>query len=443
MFEQLSERLQRTLRKLRGTVKIDEASFGEVARELRLALLEADVHFGVVKEFLARIKDKALGEDVVGSLSPGQQVIKIVHEELIELLGGAPQQLRLDGPTPHVLMVVGLQGTGKTTTVAKLGNWLRTNGRSPLVVSVDVHRPAARDQLRILGESAGLQVYDGDESTATELAVGALSAARRRGDDVLLIDTAGRLHVDAEMMEEVQDVARSAPPESVLYVADAMVGQDAVQAATAFGEALPLDGHVLTKLDGDARGGAALSVVAVTGLPIFFAGVGEAIDDFEIFHPDRMASRILGMGDVLSLIEKVQENVDVEAAANMEQRARRGDLNLEDFQQQLSQIRKMGSLSQVLELLPGAGSIPGLKQMAPGEGELRKIQAIIGSMTVQERRRPQIINRSRKQRIAAGSGSGLPDVNRLLKRFAQTKKMMKKLGRKGRGGMNWANLPGM
>ncbi len=260
---------------------------------------------------------------------------------------------------------------------------------------------------------------------------------------MLLIDTAGRLHVDAEMMEEVQDVARSAPPESVLYVADAMVGQDAVQAATAFGEALPLDGHVLTKLDGDARGGAALSVVAVTGLPIFFAGVGEAIDDFEIFHPDRMASRILGMGDVLSLIEKVQENVDVEAAANMEQRARRGDLNLEDFQQQLSQIRKMGSLSQVLELLPGAGSIPGLKQMAPGEGELRKIQAIIGSMTVQERRRPQIINRSRKQRIAAGSGSGLPDVNRLLKRFAQTKKMMKKLGRKGRGGMNWANLPGM
>jgi signal recognition particle subunit SRP54 len=443
MFEQLTDRLQGTLRKLRGTVKIDEASFAEVARELRLALLEADVHFGVVKDFLGRVKEKALGEAVTGSLTPGQQVIKIVRDELIELLGGAPQQLRLHGPTPHVLMVVGLQGTGKTTTVAKLGNWLRSNGRSPHLVSVDVHRPAARDQLRILGESAGLHVYDGDESTAVDLAVAALAAARRRGDDVLLVDTAGRLHIDTEMMAEVQEVARRVSPESVLYVADAMVGQDAVQAATAFAEALPLDGHVLTKLDGDARGGASLSVVAVTRLPIFFAGIGEAIEDFEIFHPDRVASRILGMGDVLTLIEKVQENVDVEAAANMEKRARRGDLSLEDFQQQLAQIRKMGPLSQVLEMLPGAGSIPGLKQMAPDEDELRKIQAIIDSMTVQERRRPQIISRSRKLRIAAGSGSGIPDVNRLLKRFAQTKKMMKKLGKKGRGGMRWANLPGL
>ena len=443
MFEQLTERLQGTLCKLRGTVKIDEESFAEVARDLRLALLEADVHFGVVKQFLARVKDKALGEEVTGSLSPGQQVIKIVHEELIELLGGAPQQLRLHGPTPHVLMVVGLQGTGKTTTVAKLGNWLRSRGRSPHLVSVDVHRPAARDQLRILGESASLHVYDGDESTAVDLAGAALAAARRRGDDVLLVDTAGRLHIDAEMMSEAKDIARTVSPESVLYVADAMAGQDAVQAATAFGKALELDGHVLTKLDGDARGGVSLSVVAVTGLPIFFAGMGEGIEDFEIFHPDRIASRILGMGDVLTLIEKVQQNVDVEAAANMEKRARRGDLNLEDFQQQLSQIRKMGPLSQLLEMLPGASSTPGLKQMAPDEDELRKIQAIIDSMTVQERRRPQIISRSRKLRIAAGSGRSVPDVNRLLKRFAQTKKMMKKLGKKGRGGMRWANLPGL
>ncbi len=443
MFEQLTERLQGTLRTLRGTVKVDEASFGEVARELRLALLEADVHFGVVKQFLARVKGQALGEKVVGSLSPGQQVIKIVHQELIELLGGEPQQLRLDGPTPHVLMVVGLQGTGKTTTVAKLGNWLRSNGRSPLLVSTDVHRPAARDQLRILGQSAGLRVYDGSESSAIDLAAAALAAARRRGDDVLLVDTAGRLHIDAEMMAEAKDVARRVSPERVLYVADAMVGQDAVQAATAFGEALPLDGHVLTKLDGDARGGASLSVVAVTGLPIFFAGVGEAIGDFEIFRPDRVASRILGMGDVLTLIEKVQENVDAESVANIEKRARRGDLNLEDFQQQLAQIRKMGPLSQILEMLPGASSTPGLSQMAPDEGELRKIQAIIDSMTVQERRRPQIISRSRKLRIASGSGSVVQDVNRLLKRFAQTKKMMKKLGKKGRGGMPWASLPGL
>ena len=443
MFQELTERLQRTLRKLRGTVKIDEASFGEVARELRLTLLEADVHFGVVKEFLARVKDKALGEAVVGSLSPGQQVIRIVHEELIELLGGAPQELRLDGPTPHVLMVVGLQGTGKTTTVAKLGNWLRARGRSPFLVSVDVHRPAARDQLRILGNKAGLHVYDGEESIATDLAIAALGQARKRGDDVLLVDTAGRLHIDAEMMAEAQEVARRLRPQNVLYVADALAGQDAVQAATAFGEALELDGHVLTKLDSDARGGASLSVVAVTGLPIFFAGVGEAIDDFEAFHPDRVASRILGMGDVLTLIEKVKENVDVGVAANMEQRARRGDLNLEDFQQQLVQIRKMGPLSQVLEMLPGASSTPGLSQMAPDENELGKIQAIIDSMTVEERRRPQIINRSRKGRIAAGSGSGIPDVNRLLKQFAQTKKMMKKLGKKGRGSKRWANLPGL
>ncbi len=443
MFEQLTERLQGTLRKLRGTVKVDEASFVEVARDLRLALLEADVHFGVVKDFLERVRAQALGEKVTASLSPGQQVIKIVHAELIELLGGEPQQLRLDGSTPHVLMVVGLQGTGKTTTVAKLGNWLRSNGRSPLLVSTDVHRPAARDQLRILAEAAGLQVYDGDESTATDLATAALAAARRRGDDVLLVDTAGRLHIDADMMAEARDVARAVNPERVLYVADAMVGQDAVQAATAFGEALPLDGHVLTKLDGDARGGASLSVVAVTGLPIFFAGVGETIEDFEVFRPDRIASRILGMGDVLTLIEKVQENVDAEAAASMEKRARRGELNLEDFQQQLSQIRKMGPLSQILEMIPGASSAPGLKQMAPDEGELRKIQAIIDSMTVQERRRPKIISRSRKLRIASGSGSGIQDVNRLLKRFAQTKKMMKKLGKKGRGGMPWANLPGL
>ncbi len=442
MFEQLTERLQKILRKLRGSVKIDEASFAEISRELRLALLEADVNFGVVKDFLGRVKEKALGQEVAQSLTPGQQVIRIVHEELVQLLGGQTQQLRLDGATPHVILIVGLQGAGKTTTAAKLGYLLRRQGRSPLLASVDVHRPAAREQLRALAESAGLAVYSDGGNDALAIARGALAEVRRRGDDVLVLDSAGRLHVDEEMMQEARALVRTLAPRRILYVADSLAGQDAVQAASAFLEALPLDGHILTKLDGDARGGAALSVVAVTGRPIYFVGVGEGIEDLEPFHPDRIASRILGMGDVLTLIERVQQKVDGESAKGLEKRVRRGEFTLEDFGNQLRQIRRMGPLSQLLEMLPGAGSVPGMANLAPDESQLTRIQAIIDSMTARERQRPRIISGSRRRRIAAGSGTSVQDVNRLLKQFAQTRKLMKKLGKKGRRAPNWAGLPG-
>lgn len=442
MFEQLSERLQGTLRKLRGCAKVDEKAFAEVGRELRLALLEADVNFGVVKAFVARVKLKALGQEVMQSLSPGQQVIKIVHEELVGLLGGETEQLRLDGPRPQVIMIVGLQGAGKTTTAGKLGYLLRKQGRSPLLASVDVHRPAAREQLRVLAETAGLPIYSAAGTDALSIAREALAEARRRGDDILLLDTAGRLHIDEGMMREVSELVTVLAPRRILYVADSLVGQDAVQAATAFAAALPLDGHILTKLDGDARGGAALSIAAVTDLPIYFAGVGEGIEDFEPFHPQRIASRILGMGDVLTLIERVQEKVDVDDAKGLEKRVRRGEFTLEDFGQQLRQIRRMGPLSQLLDMLPGAGSIPGMANMAPDEGQLTSIQAMIDSMTVRERTHPQIIKGSRRRRIATGSGTTVQDVNRLLKQFAQTRKLMKKLGKKGRHGKNLAGLPG-
>lgn len=442
MFDQLTGRLQQTLRKLRGSVKVDERSFAEISRELRLALLEADVHFGVVKDFLAGVKEKALGQEVLESLTPGQQVIKIVHEELVDLLGGESQQLRFEGPRPHVLMIVGLQGAGKTTTVGKLASYLRGQGRSPLVVSVDVHRPAAREQLRLVAEPVQVPVYQGDGDDPVALARGAVAEARRRGDDVLIVDTAGRLHIDEAMMAEAGAVAEAVQPERVLYVADSLVGQDAVNAAGAFADSLAIDGHILTKLDGDARGGAALSVVAVTGKPIYFAGVGEKIEDLEVFHPDRIASRILGMGDVLGLIEKVQDKVEIEDAEEMEKRVRRGEFTLEDFGAQLRQIRRMGPMAQILEMLPGAASAPGLSEMAPDEKDLGKIQAIIDSMTVVERQRPRVINGSRRRRIAAGSGTEVQDVNRLLKQFAQTRKLMKKLGKKGRRSRNWAKLPG-
>jgi len=441
MFEQLTGRLQTTLRKLRGSAKIDEKSFAEAARELRLALLEADVHFGVVKDFLTAVKAKALEEKVARSLTPGQQVIKIVNEELVSVLGGPSRNLRFSGAAPHVVLIVGLQGAGKTTTVGKLGAWFRREGRSPLLVSVDVHRPAAREQLARFGETADLFVHESSSDDVVQRATEAVGEARRRGDDIVLVDTAGRLHIDDAMMREVQAVAAAVQPERILYVCDSMVGQDAVQAATAFATALAVDGHILTKLDGDARGGAALSIAAVTGLPIYFAGVGEKIDDLEVFHPDRIASRILGMGDVLTLIEKVQDQVDLEATEELEKRARQGELTLEDFKSQLRQIRRMGSMSKLLEFLPGASNAPGLAQMAPDDAELRRIEAIIDSMTRVERHKPRIINGSRRKRIAAGSGTSVQEVNRLLKRFAQSRKLMKKLNKKGRRDAPWANLP--
>lgn len=441
MFEQLTQRLQATLKSLRGTVKVDDKTIDAAARDLRMALLEADVNYGVVKDFVGRVRERALGQEVLQSLTPGQQVVKVVRDEMVELLGGSQTPLELEGSPPHVLMIVGLQGAGKTTTTAKLGHWLRRQGRSPLLVSADVHRPAAREQLAQLAASADLAVHDAPGDDAVTLAREAMSEARRRGDDVLLIDTAGRLHVDEAMMEEAARLQESLQPEHVLYVADALAGQDALTAAESFDGALSLTGIVLTKLDGDARGGAALSVTAVTGKPVMFAGVGERWEDLEPFHPDRMASRILGMGDVLTLIEKAESAVDVEEAEALQEKVRRGEFTLEDFREQLQQVRKMGPLSQLFEMLPGAGA--GLEAMAPGEEDLRHIEAIIDSMTVEERRKPQIVDGSRRRRIAAGSGTSVQDVNKLLKQFTMARKMMKRM-RKGRGGrLDLAQIPGL
>ncbi len=454
MFGQLTQRLQGALRGLRGAAKVDERSFDTMARELRLALLEADVHFQVVKRFLAAVKERALGQDVQGSLTPGQQVIKIVNDELVELLGGESSELRFSGRSPHVVMMVGLQGAGKTTSTGKLGRWLRSRGRSPLLVSVDVQRPAAREQLAIVAQQAGLTAFDptaaglaaGLAADAVGLAKAAYAEARRRGDDVLLVDTAGRLHIDAEMMGEAKAIAAAVQPEHILYVGDSLAGQDAVEAATAFGAELELSGHILTKLDGDGRGGAALSIVSVTGAPIYFAGVGEKLEEFEVFHPDRLASRILGMGDVLTLIERVQEQVDVDEAAGLEKRLRRGEFTLEDFGKQLKQMQKMGPLSQLMDLVPGMAGA-GMQGMgdapAVDDREITRVQAIIDSMTPAERRRPKLVNGARRRRIAAGSGTEVQDVNRLLKQYTRAHKLIKKIGKKGGRGMSWANLPGM
>ena len=439
MFEQLTAKLQSVVRTLRGVVSVDQKTLDGVCRQLRLALLEADVHFSVVKEFLQRVRAKALGEEVTAALSPGQQIIKIVHAELVALLGGSRSSLRLDGPPPRVVMLVGLQGTGKTTTAAKLGYRLRADGQSTLLASVDVHRAAAREQLAQIAASADLALFDEPGTDAVTLAHGAVRTASRRGDDVLVLDTAGRLHVDSEMMGEISNLVQQVQPRQVLYVADVMAGQDALAAAKAFAETIPIDGIVLTKLDGDARGGTALSVVSATGLPIVYVGVGERFEDLEPFHPERMASRILGMGDVLTLIEKAEAQTSVQDAEGLERRLRRGRITLEDFRDQLAQVRKMGSLTQLLELLPWSKT-GNMTALAPDEEQLSKTEAIINSMTPLERRQPSVIDRSRRRRIAAGSGTHLADVNRLLKQFVQARKLMKKVGKAGRRGGPVAGL---
>lgn len=431
MFEQITQRLQSTLHALRGTVRVDERSLQPALRDLRLALLEADVNYGVVKEFLARIREKALGEAVMASLTPGQQVVKIVHEEMTALLGGAQVPLQLRGQSPHVLLLVGLQGAGKTTTAAKLGNQLRRKGHSPLMVSVDVYRPAAREQLRQVARSAELASFDGAAETPLELAREAFAAARKGGHDVLLIDTAGRLHVDEAMMDEARRLSEEFEPCVTLYVADSLTGQDAVSSVEAFRDQVGLDGIILTKLDGDSRGGVALSIVSVTGLPVLYVGVGERFEDLEPFHPERVASRILGMGDVLSLIERAQESVDAEVAAELEERLRKATFTLEDFRQQLRQVRRMGSLSKLLEMMPSLGGKVDLKAIAPGEDDLRKFGAIIDSMTAAERNNPSLIDGSRRRRIARGSGTTVQDVNQLLKQFAMARKILKQFGRQG------------
>ncbi|HEX2194671.1 MAG TPA: signal recognition particle protein [Candidatus Limnocylindria bacterium] len=438
MFESLSARLQLVTQRLRGKAKITEADLDVALREIRLALLEADVNFKVVKDFVGRVRERALGVEVLSGLDAGQQVVKIVHDELVAVLGGERKELQF-AARPSVLLLVGLQGSGKTTTAAKLAVRLRKDSRRPLLVAADVYRPAAVDQLVQLGDQIGIEVHTRPVGTpALEVARSGIEAARQRGHDLVIVDTAGRLHVDEPMMDELVRIAGAVTPSETLLVVDAMTGQESVRVAEAFHQRLPVSGLVLTKMDGDARGGAALSIRSVTGIPIAFIGTGERTDGLEAFHPDRLAQRILGMGDILSLVERVQETVDRDEAERVAQRMMESRFTLEDFRSQLNQVKKMGPLGQVLQMIPGAGQMAGAAQQAVDEGQLTRIEAIIDSMTPEERRRPEIIKASRRRRIALGSGTSTADVNRLLKQFGEMQKLMRQLsgGRMPRlGGM--------
>ena len=438
MFENLTERFNQVFKKLKGRGKLSEKDISESLREVRLALLEADVNYKVVKDFIARVQEKALGQEVTESLTPAQEVIKIVHQELITLMGGGEDNsLKLSVHPPLSIMLVGLQGSGKTTTAGKLARYLREQKRNPYLVPADPYRPAAVEQLQKLGELLGIPCYapeSGDDPLQT------VTKARKEGPaqgyDTLIFDTAGRLHIDAELMEELQGIKKLLKPQAILLVADAMTGQDAVNVAQGFNDALGITGVILTKLDGDARGGAALSIKAVTQRPIQFVGTGEKLDAWEVFHPDRMASRILGMGDVLSLIEKAQATFDERQAEALEKKLRKDELTLEDFRDQLRQIKKLGPLEDIIGMIPGLGKLKGMKAMRPDEGQLVRLEAIINSMTAEERRIPRIINGSRRLRIAKGSGTTVQDVNRLLKQFAMTKKMIKQFGKRGGKGIS-------
>jgi len=428
MFDNLSDRLQDIFKKLRGHGKLTENQVGEVMREIRLALLEADVNFKVVKDFMGRVQERAVGEEVLRSLTPAQQVIKIVDEELTRLLGSTNEKINFGGRPPATVMLVGLQGSGKTSATVKLAAHLKNQGRHPIMVAADVYRPAAIDQLEKLGEQAGIEVYS-DRSARPEAIVEAgIRKAEKEGLDTVLIDTAGRLHIDEEMMQELVRIKRDYPPNETLLVVDAMTGQDAVNVAESFSAEVGFDGIILTKLDGDARGGAALSIKTVTGKPVKFASVGEKIGDLEPFYPDRMASRILGMGDMLTLIEKAQSTYDEEKAQELERKLRKQQFTLEDFLDQMSQLKKMGPLDQILGMIPGI-SASKLKGLQVDEGQIKKVEAIIQSMTPEERRKPQIIGSSRKQRIARGSGTSTQDVNRLLQQFQQMQKLVKQFGK--------------
>src|SRR2546426_2307400 len=414
MFDSLSARLQAVVERLRGKAKITEADLDVALREIRLALLEADVDFRVVKEFVGRVRERVIGTEVLEGLHPGQQVVKIVQDELVATLGGERRQLALGG-RPSVLMLVGLQGSGKTTTVAKLAVRLRRQGKRPLMVAADVYRPAAVDQLVQLGDQVGIEVHSRPLGTpAIEVARSGMETARQRGHDLILIDTAGRLHVDEPMMDELVRISGAVTPGETLLVVDAMTGQEAVSVARAFHQRLPVTGLVLTKMDGDARGGAALGIRSITGLPIAFIGTGERTDGLEPFHPDRLAQRILGMGDIVSLVERVQYTVDREEAERLAERMLGARFTLEDLRSQLRQVQKMGPIGQLLGMIPGAGQLAGTAQQAVDDGQLKRIEAIIDSMTPAERRHPEIIKASRRRRIALGSGASTAEVNRLL-----------------------------
>jgi len=427
MFEQLSEKLESVFKKLRGHGRLTEANIEQGLREVRLALLEADVHYRVVKQFIDRVRGRALGQEVMASLTPGQQVVKIVHETLCELMGAERAALTLSGPPPACVMLVGLQGSGKTTTAGKLALRLRKEGRHPLLVPADVYRPAAIEQLRVLGEQIGIPVFPSRaEADPVAICLEAKAQAFPRRCDTLLLDTAGRLHIDEELMAELGRIREALRPADILFVADAMTGQDAVNSAQAFNDRLDLTGVILTKMDGDARGGAALSIRAITGKPILFIGVGEKPTALEPFHPERIASSILGMGDVLGFIEKAQEAVDQKKALELQKKLRKNQFTLEDFRDQLRQVRRMGSIADLLKMIPGMSKVKHLKDLEVDDREFVRIEAIINSMTPEERRNHRIINGSRRRRIAAGSGTRIQDVNGLLKQYDQMLKMLKK-----------------
>jgi signal recognition particle subunit SRP54 len=430
MLDNLSNKLQKILRNLTGQGRVSSRHVEETAREIRNALLDADVHFKIAKDFVERVKQRALGQEVLESLTPGQQVIRVVRDELIDLLGGAQTELQFSKQPPSIFLMVGLQGSGKTTSTAKLANWLTKNNHTPLLLSVDVYRPAAIEQLRVLCADNKLGYFDIPENLDPIFrAEQGLRYARNGGYDVVLIDTAGRLHIDDEMMVELEQIRKIAPPVEILLVADAMTGQDAVRSAKEFHDRLGLTGVILTKMDGDARGGAALSIKSVTGQPIKFVGTGEKVEALEPFFPDRLAGRILGMGDVLSLIEKAEETVDQEQAAELAEKIRKDEFSLDDFRNQLKQIRQMGPIDQILGMLPNMGPLRGINQMKVDEKELIHIEAIISSMTEVERENHQILNGNRKKRIARGSGRPVSEINQLLKQYVEAKKMMRNLSR--------------
>jgi signal recognition particle subunit SRP54 len=437
MFENLQERLQKTFKSLRGQATLTEENIQETLRELRLALLEADVNFKVVKEFIDRVQAKAVGQQVMSALSPGEQVIKIVRDELAEVLGKDTARVKFASQPPTVVLMAGLQGSGKTTTSGKLAHWFKNGGHRPLLVSVDVYRPAAREQLKVVAQAIKAQIYQGEVGEANTATVERLAKEARReavnsGCDVLIVDTAGRLHIDDQLMDEMQSLKKLLNPSEILFVADAMTGQDAVRSADEFHKKLSLTGVVLTKMDGDARGGAALSIRQVTGAPIKFIGVGEKYDALEPFHPDRIVSRILGMGDILSLIERAEQTVDKKKAQDIAARALSGDgFSLEDFRDQLRQVRKMGSLQSLMGMLPSIGPFAGLQKHADkiDEKQINHVEAIINSMTAHERTHHDVINGSRRKRIARGSGRTVQEVNNLLRQYAQMRKMFKQMGK--------------
>lgn len=442
MFDSLNEKLNSVFKKLKGHGKLSEKNIEEGLREVRMALLEADAHYRVVKQLISDIKSRAVGQEVLSSLTPAQQVIKIVNEELTALMGSENEALNLSGPSPRTVMLVGLQGSGKTTTAGKLAVHLRKEGKKPYLVPVDIYRPAAIDQLQKLGEQLSIPVFPATtEMDPVQIAEKARQKAPSEGCDTLVLDTAGRLHVDQELMEELSAIQKSIQPSDVLLVADAMTGQDAVTMAQAFDEALDLGGVVLTKMDGDARGGAALSIKAVTGKPVKFIGVGEKTNALEPFHPDRMASRILGMGDMLTFIEKAQNAVDQNKAAELEKKLRKNEFTLEDFRDQMAQVRKMGSINDLIKMIPGMGKNQQLNKLEVDDRELARIEAIINSMTPAERRNYSMLNGSRRKRIAKGSGTSVQDVNKLLKNYTQVLKMMKKINKGGMRGLPRGMMP--